>query len=154
MWWCRFFSIWKKVFEVLLRRASGLRSRVRGESTLKRLVKGARSGSSNANCVTSLLFRGASNSCSITHMRNLFWRDWLRVSVLLRKTASANNFPKICRDCEQSLHFYAKIVTIDTRLLWRSISCIKAFKVMKIHKGIAVNRFFQIAYTHEIVCSW
>ena len=49
MWWCRFFSIWKKVFEVLLRRASGLRSRVRGESTLKRLVKGAHSRSSNAS---------------------------------------------------------------------------------------------------------
>ena len=71
-----------------------------------------------------------------------------------RKTAIANNFPKTNRDCEQFLHFYhAKIVTIDTRLLWHSISCINAFKVTKVHKGIAVNHIFQIAYTQEIVCS-
>jgi len=47
--WCRFFSNGKKVFEVLLRSASSLRSRVRGESTLKGLVKGAHSRSSNAS---------------------------------------------------------------------------------------------------------
>ena len=62
--------------------------------------------------------------------------------------------PEKNRDCEQFLHFYhAKIVTIDTRLLWHSISCINAFKVTKVHKGIAVNHIFQIAYTQEIVCS-
>jgi hypothetical protein len=59
------------------------------------------------------------------------------------------------RDCEQFLHFcHAKIVTIDTQLLWRSMSCTKAFNVTKIHEGIAMNHFFQSAYTQEIVCSW
>ena len=82
-----------------------------------------------------------------------FFLIWM-ISDDKRKTAIANNFPKTNRDCEQFLHFYhAKIVTIDTRLLWHSISCINAFKVTKVHKGITVNHFFQIAYTQEIVCS-
>jgi hypothetical protein len=47
-------------------RILSLRSSARGESTLKGLVKGAGSGSSNASCVASLLLRGVSNSCSKT----------------------------------------------------------------------------------------
>jgi len=43
-----------------------LRSRALGESTLKGLVIGAHSGSSNVSCVASLLLRGVSNSCSRT----------------------------------------------------------------------------------------
>ena len=49
-----------------LARFSSLRSRARGESALKRLVIGAHSGSSNANCVASLLLQYDSNSCSRT----------------------------------------------------------------------------------------
>lgn len=43
---------------------SSLRSRTGGESILKGLVKGARSGLSNASYKVSLLLRCVSNSCS------------------------------------------------------------------------------------------
>ena len=58
------------------------------------------------------------------------------------KTTIAYIFSKTDRDCVHFLHFYhAKIVNIDILLLWRSVSCTKAFYVTKIHIRILVNRF-------------
>ena len=59
-------------------------------------------------------------------------------------------FHKTDRDCVPFLHFYhAKIVNIDILLLWRSVSCTKAFNVTKIHIRILMNRFVQSYYTQR-----
>ena len=82
---------------------------------------------------------------------SLFLRNGV-ICFLRREKPVGTIFPKFAAIANNSSIFTTQKVTI-TRLLWRSISCIKAFEVTKIHKGIAVNRFFQIAYTQEIVCS-
>jgi hypothetical protein len=66
------------------------------------------------------------------------------------KTTIAYFFSKTDRDCVPFLHFYhTKIVNIDILLLWRSVSCTKAFNVTKIHIRILVNRFVQSYYTQR-----
>ena len=80
----------------------------------------------------------------------LHYKGKFRVTVFLSKTAIANNFYKTGRDCEHFLHFYqVKIVNIDMLLLWRSVSCIKAFNVTKIHIRILMNRYVQSYYTQR-----
>ena len=93
--------------------ARTLGSRARGESTLKRLVIGAHSGSSNANCVASLLLRYDSNSCSRT-------RDEFTLKRLVKCAGSgSSNWSRDGRTLCVEFRIFVRVVADETISVFR-----------------------------------